>query len=49
MPPLLAGVKERLSALDQDQEVKEAAITCAGACLASLGDIAPDVPLLLQV
>ena len=48
--PLLACVQQRLSAQDQDQEVKEAAITCAGACIAVLGDISPaDTASLLQV
>ena len=50
MAPLLACVAQRLGALDQDQEVKEAAITCAGACIARLGDVAPaEASSLLQV
>lgn len=36
--PLFAAVLGRLSAQDQDQEVKECAILCMGAVLGSLGD-----------
>lgn len=36
--PLFSAVLGRLSAQDQDQEVKECAILCMGAVLGSLGD-----------
>jgi len=36
---LLQAVKARLTAQDQDQEVKECAISCAAALLAQLGDV----------
>lgn len=48
--PLLTIVKDRLGAQDQDQEVRECAISCTATMLATLGDSLPvDVPALLQV
>ena len=35
---LVASVKGRISAQDQDQEVKECAISCSSALVAVLGD-----------
>ena len=36
---LLQAVKVRLTAQDQDQEVKECAVSCAAALVAQLGDV----------
>ncbi|MEW5303601.1 MAG: hypothetical protein WDW36_006278 [Sanguina aurantia] len=48
--PLFAAVLGRLSAQDQDQEVKECAILCMGAVLGSLGDaLGDEVPAVLRV
>ncbi|KAK9803499.1 hypothetical protein WJX73_009717 [Symbiochloris irregularis] len=41
VPGLLSVVEEKLAAQDQDQEVKEAAINCAGSTIAYLGDVKP--------
>ena len=50
MGQLLGCVGQRLGAQDQDQEVKDAAITCTGACIARLGDLQPSsTSSLLQV
>lgn len=38
VPPLFSAVLGRLQATEQDQEVKEAAITCMGNVIAALGD-----------
>ena len=38
---LFRALSERLSASQQDQEVKDAGIACAGACVARLGDLSP--------
>ena len=38
---VLGALAERLSASQQDQEVKEAAIACTGAAVACLGDTSP--------
>ena len=35
---ILQAVKARLTAQDQDQEVKECAVSCAAALVAQLGD-----------
>ena len=35
---VLQAVKSRLTAQDQDQEVKECAVSCAAALIAQLGD-----------
>ena len=37
--PLSESVELRLAAQDQDQEVKEAAISCAATVIAGLGDV----------
>ena len=37
--PLFHALHQRLAAQDQDQEVKEAAISCAATAIASLGDV----------
>ena len=37
--PLFESVQQRLAAQDQDQEVKEAAISCAATVIAALGDV----------
>ena len=37
--PLFDSVQQRLAAQDQDQEVKEAAISCAATVIAALGDV----------
>ena len=48
--PLQKAVAARLTAQDQDQEVKDAAIDAAAAVLATLGDlVSSDVPALLKV
>lgn len=39
VPPLYQCVLVRLSAPDQDQEVKECAIACIAAAVAALGDV----------
>ncbi len=39
MEPLFSALQDRLAAQDQDQEVKEAAISCAGTAIAGLGDV----------
>ena len=39
VPLLFECVQHRLAAQDQDQEVKEAAISCAAAITAGLGDV----------
>ena len=50
MPPLFACARARLLAHDQDQEVKECAISCVGLVLAHLGDAcAAEVPEVLPV
>jgi cullin-associated NEDD8-dissociated protein 1 len=50
VPPLVRCVKERLGAPDQDQEVKECAISCAAAVAAVLGpELKKELPGLLQV
>ena len=36
---LLQAVKARLTAQDQEQEVKECAVSCAAALVAQLGDV----------
>ena len=36
--PLFEAIQQRLAAQDQDQEVKEAAISCAATVTAGLGD-----------
>lgn len=47
---LFSQVMRRLSAQDQDQEVKEWAILCMAATIASLADeLAPEVPSVLRV
>ncbi|BDA42511.1 Cullin-associated NEDD8-dissociated protein 1 [Coccomyxa sp. Obi] len=47
---LLTVVKERLSAQDQDQEVKECAISCTATMIATLGDhLKADIAGLLQI
>lgn len=51
--PLFAAVLGRLKATEQDQEVKEAAITCMGHVIAALGDVtavdmSPAFPVLLD-
>jgi cullin-associated NEDD8-dissociated protein 1 len=47
---LVASVKERVGAQDQDQEVKECAISCSSAVVAVLGDsLQDDTRQLLQV
>eukprot|EP00965_Chrysotila_dentata_P252409 6210662-Pleurochrysis_carterae.AAC.1 len=38
VPPLFSTVKGRLTAQDQDQEVKECAIVCMGTAICHLGD-----------
>jgi cullin-associated NEDD8-dissociated protein 1 len=53
VPPLYAVVERRLQAQDQDQEVKECAITCMGLLVARLADhgtvkLASVLPLLLD-
>jgi len=50
VPPLFACAKARLLAHDQDQEVKECAISCIGLVLSHLGDAcAAEVPEVLPV
>ena len=39
MAPLFEAIQHRLAAQDQDQEVKEAAISCAATTIAGLGDV----------
>jgi len=51
--PLFAAVKARLLAQDQDQEVKESAITCIGYVICHLGDacvaeLPSTLPILLE-
>lgn len=47
---VLTAVRERLSAQDQDQEVKECAVSCTAFSVATVGDsLHADVPGLLQV
>ena len=47
---LFSALLERLSASQQDQEVKDAGIGCAGACVARLGDTCPqETTKVLQV
>lgn len=47
---LLGCVRQRLGAQDQDQEVKDTALLCAGACVAALGDLdAGTTSALVQV
>ena len=48
--PLVACAKARLLAQDQDQEVKECAITCMGLALCHLGDAcAEELPTVLPI
>lgn len=48
--PLHSAVAARLAAQDQDQEVKDAAITTSAATIAILGDLlSSQVPALLKV
>ncbi len=50
MQPLFQCVMQRLSGQDQDQEVKECAITCMASIIACLGDVLlPEVPQALRV
>ena len=50
VPPLFACARARLLAHDQDQEVKECAISCIGLVLVHLGDAcAAEVPAVLPV
>ena len=50
VPPLFACAKARLLAQDQDQEVKECAISCMGLVLSHLGDAcAAEVPAVLPI
>lgn len=37
--PLFSSLQPKLAAQDQDQEVKEAAISCAATAIANLGDV----------
>lgn len=37
--PLMEPIQQRLAAQDQDQEVKEAAISCAATIVAVMGDV----------
>ena len=39
MAPLFQAIRPKLAAQDQDQEVKEAAISCTATAVASLGDV----------
>lgn len=49
-PQLHEAVGVRLAGMDQDQEVKEAAISCTAAMVALLGDVLPQqIPATLQV
>lgn len=48
--PLFQSVMQRLSGQDQDQEVKECAISCMASIIACLGDVLlPEVPQALRV
>ncbi|KAK9861770.1 hypothetical protein WJX84_007141 [Apatococcus fuscideae] len=48
--PLFQCVMQRLSGQDQDQEVKECAISCMASIIACLGDVLlPEVPQALRV
>ena len=47
---ILQAVKARLTAQDQDQEVKECAVSCAAALVAQLGDaLQQEYSILMQV
>ena len=48
MAPLFQAIRQKLAAQDQDQEVKEAAISCTATAVASLGDV-PGAEYLSQV
>ena len=48
MAPLFQAIRPKLAAQDQDQEVKEAAISCTATAVASLGDV-PGAEYLSQV
>ncbi len=48
--PLFQCVMQRLSGQDQDQEVKECAISCMASIISCLGDVLlPEVPQALRV